>query len=239
MMAANGFLEQKPASPTGFGLVLLLHGAAIAGVVLIKGPTWVSAPPKPPQIIYDVPRQREPEPLPPPPEPERQELPTPAPVPFIPQPQIRPPVDRQTITSSQQPTTVWRPDPPVQLADGGNTGTGTGSVPTIPPPTPRIDPPRTPVRTVAQFDPRFARAMQPPYPAVEQRSEREGSVRVRVTIGTDGRVRAVQRLSATSDAFWRATEEQALSRWRFRPATEDGRPVESSKDLTVHFRLDT
>jgi protein TonB len=50
-------------------------------------------------------------------------------------------------------------------------------------------------------------------------------------------VRAVARVSATSEAFWAAAERQALSRWRFRPATLDGRPVESTKVMTVHFRI--
>ncbi len=80
--------------------------------------------------------------------------------------------------------------------------------------------------------------LQPPYPASEERAQRGGSVRLRVTIGPDGRVVAVQRISATSDAFWRATERQALSRWRFRPATVDGRPVEATRVMTVTFRID-
>ena len=58
-----------------------------------------------------------------------------------------------------------------------------------------------------------------------------------MTIGPDGRVTAVERLSATSDAFWRVTQEQALRHWRFRPATLDGRPVEDSKDVTLNFRI--
>ena len=63
-------------------------------------------------------------------------------------------------------------------------------------------------------------------------------MRLRVTIGADGRVKAVQRLDATSDAFWRSTERHALSRWRFRPATVDGRPVESTKVLTITFQIE-
>jgi protein TonB len=94
------------------------------------------------------------------------------------------------------------------------------------------------MRIDAEFDPRFADAMQPAYPTSEQRAQRDGSVRLRVTIGADGRVKAVERLSATSDAFWRATQRHALSRWRFRPATVDGRPVESRKVLSVHFRIE-
>jgi protein TonB len=51
-------------------------------------------------------------------------------------------------------------------------------------------------------------------------------------------VEAVEKVSATSDAFWRVTERQALSRWRFKPATVDGNPVQSSKVLSVFFKLD-
>jgi hypothetical protein len=43
-MTANGFLERKQASPLGFGTVLLLHGAVIAAVVMVKGPGWEREP---------------------------------------------------------------------------------------------------------------------------------------------------------------------------------------------------
>lgn len=79
--------------------------------------------------------------------------------------------------------------------------------------------------------------LQPPYPASEQRAENEGSVTVRILIGTDGRVKSVEKVRGASDAFFRATEQQALRHWRFKPATVDGRPVESRKVMTVHFRL--
>ena len=93
------------------------------------------------------------------------------------------------------------------------------------------------MRREAQLDPRYARDLQPPYPAPELRAERDGVVRIRLTIAANGRVTAVERLSATSDAFWRATQQQALNRWRFRPATLDGRPVQGVKVMTVNFRI--
>jgi protein TonB len=114
----------------------------------------------------------------------------------------------------------------------GQTGQGTGDTVRDPP---RESPP--PVRHEAQLDPRYARDLQPPYPAQELRAERSGVVQIRLTIGANGRVTAVERLSATSDAFWRVTERQALSRWRFRPATLDGRPVQGTKVMTVNFRI--
>ena len=95
--------------------------------------------------------------------------------------------------------------------------------------------PPEPVRIAARIDPRSE--LQPPYPASEERAANEGSVKVRLLVGADGRVKAVEQLSATSDAFWRATEKQALRHWRFKPATVDGKPVESRLVLTVHFQL--
>src|SRR6201999_3474949 len=95
-------------------------------------------------------------------------------------------------------------------------GGGTGTLPTLP-----ADPPRSPVRREAQIDPRYRDALQPPYPPAEQRLDHDGEVRVRVPIGADGRVIGVDQLSASSPAFWEATRQQALRRWRFRPATED------------------
>ena len=47
----------------------------------------------------------------------------------------------------------------------------------------------------------------------------------------------IERLSATDEAFWIATQRHALRKWRFRPATRDGVPTASSKLLTIHFRL--
>jgi len=226
MAAATGFLEQRPRSPTGFGLVLLLHGAAIAGVLMVKGPDIIDR--ESITDVFNIPLRP-----PPPPDPPRPvthaEAPLPSPsVPSPPIPVIRPPAPGPTVAAGP-PTQHYDPTPAGTAVGAGGAGTA-ATIPAVERPRP------APVRTEALFDGRGEQ--QPPYPAAEQRAEREGSVRVQVRIGANGRVLAVSRLSATSDAFWRATERHALSRWRFRPATEDGRPVESTKTLTVHFRLD-
>jgi protein TonB len=223
-MTATGFLEQKPRSPTGFALVLLLHGAAIGGVLMIKGPAFEL----PPAITeaFNIPLDPPPPPDPPRP-PERADIPLPAPSrAFVPDTIVNPPPTGERLASGP-PTDIWDSRP--ATTDVGTGGGGTGTIPPIDPPRPE------PARSEALF----ARGVeqQPPYPLSELRAEREGSVRVQVRIGADGRVKAISRVSATSDAFWRATERHARESWRFRPATEDGRPVESSKTLTVHFRL--
>lgn len=116
------------------------------------------------------------------------------------------------------------------------TGTGHGTVLdpiTIIPPQPTPTP--AAVLTRATMDARYARDFQPPYPPSEQRAGREGLVSVRVLVGADGRVKQVEKIAAASDAFWAVTERQALSRWRFRPATRDGVPVEAWREMTVRF----
>ncbi len=45
-------------------------------------------------------------------------------------------------------------------------------------------------------------------------------------------------MRATSDAFFQATLRHALRNWRFKPATVDGRAIESSKVMTVRFEID-
>jgi protein TonB len=161
----------------------------------------------------------------------------------LPDRDIRTPPPRSVITAPP-PVVPTTPTGPTVTAENTFTppgpviGTNPGpsvntELVTVPP----RAPPRNPVRVDALFDPRFG-GQQPPYPSSEERAEREGQVRIRVTIGADGRVIATQRLAATNDAFWRATEAQARNRWRFRPATLDGRPVQASKVITIHFRLD-
>lgn len=226
-MTANGFLEQKQTSPLGFGTVLLLHGAVIAAVVLLKGPGFMRAPDTRTTVV-----QIEKE-VPPPP------IDEPVPMPDTPVQQQRSVIDapeRVVITPPTGPTQfAERNDaPPGPIVGTGTEPSPSREVVTVPP----RDPPRDPVRVQSLFDPRFAGSQQPPYPSSEERAEREGSVRIRVTIGPDGRVTATQRLAATNDAFWRATETQARNRWRFRPATLDGRPVQDSKVITIYFRLD-
>jgi protein TonB len=148
-------------------------------------------------------------------------------VPPAPVSRLDAPVPR-VATPTPGPTVQGPPSPPPPLPGPiGSAGTSSAGEAALDLP---------PLRIAAEFAPRVV--IQPPYPAIEQRAQREGRVRVQVTIGADGRVKAVQRLSATSDAFWRATERYALSSWRFRPATEDGRPVESRKILNLHFRIE-
>jgi len=63
-------------------------------------------------------------------------------------------------------------------------------------------------------------------------------VTIRVLVGVDGRVKQVERVSATSEAFWQATQQQALRAWRFRPATRGSVPEEAWRTMTLTFRME-
>ena len=106
-----------------------------------------------------------------------------------------------------------------------------------PGPTIVSDPPAPPPLVLAKLDPRYAASFQPDYPASEQRREIEGAVRVRVLIGTDGRVKAVELVSTDSPGFFEETKRRALAKWRFKPATRGGVPEESWQVMTVRFEI--
>lgn len=122
------------------------------------------------------------------------------------------------------------PDVPITPLPGDG---GTGVIPQ-----PALPPIPAPVLVEPQIDARALRAFQPDYPGAMIRLNEEGKVTVRVTIGADGRVTDIERLSASNDAFWVATERHARKAWRFRPATRDGVPVGGTKILTVYFKLE-
>jgi protein TonB len=120
------------------------------------------------------------------------------------------------------------PPPPVPLPTTPS-GVGTGTPVTVATP--------LPVLVEASVDPRYRADFQPDYPAFERNIGRDGVVVVRVLVGSNGRVSAIEPVRATSDAFFEATKKRALSKWRFRPATRDGVATESWRQMTVRFTM--
>ncbi len=210
--------EQKRASPAGMAAAIFFNGSIILAVAL--SPLVVE-----PRLPGPITMGR-PIPLDPPPEPkqddqkEARELP-----PIF---DIKPVTkvlddDLEITTSSDEQITG-------PIMDGGGDDDMTEIVRDI------VKPP-TPIFKAAERDARFARNYQPDYPVGMLRQEIEGSVTVRVLIGTDGRVRQVSILHATDPDFAKATERQALKAWRFKAATRDGKPVEDWQTLTVRFDI--
>ena len=221
-MTANGFLTNKRRSPMSMGAAFAIQGIILAGLLSMAPEIAERVMPKEPIITF-TPIEH----APPPPIPEQVETPIQPPISQLTTPQ--PVVDIPLVSPVlSEPTDLTLP-PPGPIV-------GTGTEPFVPP-TPVTTP--KPVLVDALVDPRYAAALQPDYPGAEQRAEIEGKATVKVLIGTDGRVKAVELVSADRPGFFKATEQQALRRWRFKPATRDGVAVESWKQMTVHFRLES
>lgn len=214
--------DERAFNPGSLGVALCVN-ATLVGALFFAAPVLDPFKPKaddPPIRTYNVPK-----PKPVPIDPRKADAPRP-------EPRLRTPPPPIPIPSTDQGVTV-DPQPYVPPADpGASVGGGTGTV--------VVDPPKPspPLIVAPGIDPRYAAAFQPGYPPEERRAEREGRVVVRVLIGTDGRVRQVERVSATTDAFYRVTLNQALAKWRFTPGTRDGVPVESWKTMALTFVLE-
>ena len=222
-MSHGGFLDQRPRSPSGLAIVIVAHVAAISALALSKmdvpTPEIIG-----PLKIRNIALPKDPPPLPPEPKVEPREIPQHKTVMTRPDPIVKtdaPPI--LDLPKQQAVDITWV-----------NTKIGPIDVPRDPPP-PKPLP--DPVRMEARLDPRSE--LLPPYPDEEIRAEREGAVTIKVLIGTDGRVKRAEKVSAASDAFWRETYRHVLRNWRFKPATVDGRPVESSRTMTLRFVLDS
>lgn len=223
-MYASRYQSSHSSRPVGLTAAIAVNAGVVAllltanpGFVVEKLPRTLEAihiplqPPPPPNPIE-----------PPPADPRVERLTTP---PVAPTPLVA--LTPSNVDIATTPVIVDAL-PPLDL---GSRGTATA---------PPADPPATPAPVLvdAGIDPRFANALQPDYPAAERRAEIAGVVQVRVLIGTDGRVKSVQRVSAASSGLYEATRRHALLRWRFRPATRDGIATESWKVMTVRFELD-
>jgi periplasmic protein TonB len=109
------------------------------------------------------------------------------------------------------------------------------------PPEKNSDPipiPRDPVITIASLDKQYMASFQPAYPPSARRADIEGTVFVRVRIGVDGKViTATIEKSSTHDILDSAAIQHALRKWRFKPATQDGKPIEGVRVISVVFQL--
>jgi protein TonB len=217
-MTQASVYQPRTASPTSFGLVVLIHGAAIAALLLAR----MEMPQKPgfTQTTVKLIPTKKPPPDVVPPKPEARVLP-PQPV-YVDREILIPPPphDDSVATARREPV----------YSDPGPIASKTIDLPPVTREVPK------PVRRDARLDP--SSELKPPYPISEQRAGTEGTVTLRVLIGPDGKVRGAEKVSATNDAFFQATLRHALRHWRFRPATIDGRPIETSKVMTLHFTLE-
>jgi TonB family protein len=79
------------------------------------------------------------------------------------------------------------------------------------------------------------RRVDPAYPAIAKEQHAEGTVRLNLTVGTDGVVRGVALLGGPRLLI--DTAEKAVRQWRYSPTLLDGKPVEFQREVDLTFRL--
>jgi TonB family protein len=82
--------------------------------------------------------------------------------------------------------------------------------------------------------PTLIRRIDPEYPDRARQQHLQGTVVLWVTIGRDGQVKAIEALSG--ERLLVAPAIDAVKRWTFQPALEDGRPVTFASSVEVNFQ---
>jgi protein TonB len=78
----------------------------------------------------------------------------------------------------------------------------------------------------------------PPYPVVERRLGIEGTVTLRLTVGTEGQVMTAEVVtSAGREALDQAARAWIIGHWRYRPALKDGNPAVTQLLASVTYSL--
>ena len=93
-------------------------------------------------------------------------------------------------------------------------------------------------RVGARFDAAYLSNTPPPYPQASRRRGEEGQVILRVRVTADGRPREIQIAESSGHTRLDRAALDAVSRWRFEPARDGDRAVDSWVRVPVAFRLE-
>jgi protein TonB len=141
-----------------------------------------------------------------------------------PQQAAAPPAAAPPTAPAEPPVTLWRPpgrpdgaEAAAPLASGA--GLASGAV--------------TPARPLSG-----ASNPSPSYPQASRLRGEQGRVSLLVQVDMAGRVMGVSVLNSSGFPALDRAAEEAVRRWRFEPATQDGRPVFATATVGITFRLE-
>jgi len=130
-------------------------------------------------------------------------------------------IDPQPLVDAQLGDLTLPPLPPIETAEPGGESLGS------------IDPPPSGMQL------QYAAAPPPAYPREALREGLRGTVLLQVLVDTDGRPLQVDiARSSGHRTLDRTAQRHVLARWRFRPALQDGRPVQAIGLVPIEFSLD-
>jgi protein TonB len=207
---------KRQSSPNAMLIVISAHVALVAAVMSVKMdfPQRIKEPP----TIIDL----LPDPIPP----------QPIKLPTSPQPRhVTRVIDNPRTNVPLPPITGPIVDPGLPGLDPRRvTGAGTNIITAI----------QRPVVTPMYHDARLLTPpaeLKPPYPPSKLLSEEEAVLTLRLVIDERGRVVSVDPVGRADSAFLEAARRYMIARWRYQPATDDGRAISSSLTVTLRFEL--
>ncbi|HOL70838.1 MAG TPA: TonB family protein [Bryobacteraceae bacterium] len=167
-----------------------------------------------------------------------------------PEDEEEPPVQTRVTAAPPKPFSLaarLRPAQPAELAappqiQGGSTPSGIAarllpgqSTAVPPPPAPPPAPEPKPVVGGVVQEPVLLERVQPVYPPLARQARIAGVVRVEALVGADGRV--LRATAVSGPPLLRQSAVEAVQRWRYRPATLNGKPVEVTTQVDISFTL--
>lgn len=208
---------REAARPSVLMIIVAGHVLAVGAIMLVKSDIPIPFDDGP-VIVRSIPIKQDPPPKP-----------LPQPVPDDPAP------SRATIADPLVPIRPVRPTDDALSTPLSNSADGSGTIvvpipPTLPPIPPAI------IRRDARLTTNEA-MLRPPYPDVKRMLGEEATLRLRLSIDDGGRVTAVEPVGTADRAFLDSARRHLIRAWRFAPASEDGRPVPTSKVITLRFEL--
>ncbi|MGN2242025.1 energy transducer TonB [Frateuria sp. GZRR33] len=90
---------------------------------------------------------------------------------------------------------------------------------------------------VVSTDPVMTKYVQPRFPTQAQRTRTQGWVLVGYTVDTEGNVSGVQVVDAQPRHLFDREAINAVERWKYKPATRNGTPVEAKLQKKIEFKL--
>ena len=251
----------RPFSLPFLFIVLILHAGLIA-LVITGLPMQFDKPPQPVTIavqLLPAPEkaaltpQSPPEPLPAPP--------APTPLPSAPPPALKPPEPKPEAEAKPKPKSAPKPKPkpaskPPAVREPAPPEVKAAPVPEpapaissaapvqpASPPAAATAPPASavsapPVKTGVYIPAEYAATnVKPAYPAMSKRYGEQGTVVLRVLVNADGTAGQVEIRTSSGYPLLDESARTAVQRWRFHPATSDGKPVADWFLIPIPFKL--
>lgn len=167
---------------------------------------------------------------------------------------ITPPPPPKTLEQpAVQPPQAFIPKPMIELPSPGPTQAAVESpqaapvkIVASPAPAPMIAPaPAAATAPVASSEPveggdlssQVLSARPPSYPVDARRRQEQGTVRLRLLVGPDGRVSDIQLASSSGSESLDRAALSAVKRWRWKPQSRNGTPVAVRGIVTIPFKL--